>query len=212
MAKRMKLWVAGALLLAVGGTVVASNMGFKYVPNLNQTGKIFTLSLPLNQNYTTADSMFQDLNASCPGAANKIERINPSPGGTSRTVWLGFGSAPQNFAIAKGQGYLLQVNSSCTSWAVVGSHDPAYVYNFANAGQVYLTSIPYHTTATVADNLFTSIPSCNKVERINVSPGGTSRTVWLGFGSAPQNFQVKVGEAYIIQVNTAGTSWTPAHY
>jgi len=155
--------------------------------------------------------MFQDINASCPAAANKIERINPSAGGTSRTTWLGFGSAAQNFSIAKGQGYLVQVNSSCTSWVVVGSHDPAFVYNFASPGLVYLTSIPYHTTATVADNLFTSIPSCNKVERINVSAGGTSRTTWLGFGSAAQNFAVKVGEAYIIQVNSA-TAWTPSHY
>ena len=50
MAKRMKLWVAGGLLLAVGGTVLASNMGFKFVPNLNQAAKTFTISLPLNNN------------------------------------------------------------------------------------------------------------------------------------------------------------------
>jgi hypothetical protein len=212
MAKRMKLWVAGALLLAVGGTVMASNMGFKFVPNLNQANRVFTLSLPLNQNYTNADSVFQDINASCPGAASKIERIDPSPGGTIRVTWVGFGSAPQNFPIAKGEGYMLEVFSNCTTWAVVGSHDPAYVYNFPTAGEVYLTSIPYHTTATVAHDLFTSIPSCGKVERIVPSSGGTLRTTWVGFGSPAQNFPVKVGESYIVEVGTAGTSWTPAHY
>jgi len=213
MAKRMKLWVAGALLLAVGGTVVASNMGFKFVPNLNQTGKVFTLSLPLNNNYTDAGSVFNDLNASCPGAAAKIERINPSAGGTSRTTWVGFGSASDNFTLAKGAGLLVQVNSPCTNFVVVGSHDPAYVYTFASAGGFnYLTDIPYHTTATVAGDLFTSIPSCAKVERINVSAGGTSRTSWVGFGSASDNFNVAIGESYIIVVNTPGTTWTPSHY
>ena len=60
MAKRTKLWVAGALLLAVSGAAVASNMGFKFVPNLNQTNKTFTVSLPLNQNYANASAVFND--------------------------------------------------------------------------------------------------------------------------------------------------------
>lgn len=211
MAKHMKLLVVGALVLAVGGTVLASNMGFKFVPNLNQAGKDFTISLPINNNYTNADSIFQDVNASgC--AAAKVERINPSTGGTSRTTWVGFGSAADNFSVAKGQGYIVTTAGNCTTWVVVGSHDPTYVYNFAQAGKDYLTSIPYHTTATVANDLFTGIPNCAKVERINPSLGATSRTTWVGFGSAADNFPVAIGQAYIVAVGVAGVNWTPAHY
>jgi len=216
MAKRMKLWVAGAILLAIGGTVVASNMGFKFVPNLNQTGKIFTISLPLNQNYTDAESIRQDIDTSCgAGTFNKIVKINPSAGGSSQSTWLGFGGG--NYLVNgtpanRQQGYEVQVNNNCVNWVLVGSHDPAFVYNFPNAGQFYLTTIPYHTTATRANDLFTSIPSINKIVKINVSAGASSQTTWLGFGGDAQNFTVKVGEAYIIQVNSANTTWTPAHF
>lgn len=211
MAKHMKLWVVGALMLAVGGSVIASNMGFKFVPNLNQANKTFAVALPINNNYTTADSIFQDITASGCGAA-KVERINPSSGGSSRTTWPGFGSASDNFAVAKGEGYIVEVSGSCTNWVVVGSHDPVYQYSFAQANKSYLVGVPYHTTATTANDLFVSIPACAKVERINPSSGGSSRTTWPGFGSASDNFPVAIGQAYIVEVGTAGQVWTPAHY
>src|SRR4029453_16475312 len=125
MAKRTKLWVAGALLLAVSGAAVASNMGFKFVPNLNQTNRTFTISLPLNQNYTNASAVFPDIPAGC--AAAKVERIVPSTGGATRQTWTSVGGT--NFPIAKGEGYIVEVGVSCTNWVIVGSHDPAFVYN-----------------------------------------------------------------------------------
>jgi hypothetical protein len=211
MAKQMKLWVVCALVLAVaGGVAMASNMGFKFVPNLNQVNKAFTISLPINNNYTNADSVFQDITAT-PCSVGKVERVNPSAGGLQRTTWFGFGSAAQNFPIAKGQGYIVEVSASCTSWVVVGSHDPAFTYSFSLANKAYLASIPYHTTAQVAQDLFASIPSCSKVERINPSAGGLQRTTWFGFGSAAQNFPVAIGQAYIVEVSGASV-WTPAHY
>jgi len=210
MAKHMKLWVVGALLLAVGGTVIASNMGFKFVPNVAQAGKVYTISLPINNNYTNADSVFQDINASGCSAA-KVEKMVPSAGGLQRVTWLGFGSAADNFTVSKGEGYIVQTNGACTSWVVVGSHDPTYSYSFPQVGKAYLVGVPYHTTATVANDLFTSIPNCAKVEKIVPSAGGLQRVTWLGFGSAADNFPVSIGEAYVVQV-TAASTWTPAHY
>jgi len=206
MVKRMKLWVAGALLLAVGGTVVASNMGFKFVPNLNQTGKTFTISLPLNNNYTNASSVFNDINASCPGAPQLVERMVPSAGGTVREDWNGTGT---DFTVNSNEGLIVVVNPTCTSWVIVGSHNPAYVYTFAQAGKNYLTSIPYHTTATVANDLFTSIPSAVLIERITPTAGGGIRQSWNGTGV---DFPVTIGESYVVVVGTAGTNWTPSHY
>jgi hypothetical protein len=211
MAKHMKLWVVGGLLLAVGGSVIASNMGFKFVPNLNLANRSFAVALPINNNYTNADSIFADINSSGCGAA-KVERINPSTGGSSRTTWVGFGSASDNFSVAKGEGYIVEVSGSCTNWVVVGSHDPVQQYSFALANRSYLVSVPYHTTATVANDLFLSIPQASKVERINPSIGGSSRTTWVGFGAAADNFSVAIGQAYIVEVGTAGQVWTPAHY
>jgi len=206
MAKRTKLWVAGAILLAVSGAAVASNMGFKFVPNLNQTSKTFTISLPLNNNYASASAVFNDIQASgC--TPNKVERINPSTGGSSRSSWTSTGGT--DFPVAKGEGYIVEVGANCTSWVVVGSHDPAYTYNFALANKSYLASIPYHTTATSASAIFNSIPSASKVERINPSTGGSSRSSWTSTGGT--DFPVTIGEAYIVEV-TAASSWTPAHY
>src|SRR5262245_24950486 len=161
MAKHMKLWVLGALILVVGGTALASNMGFKLVPNINAGAQNFTLSLPINNNYTNAQSLFNDLSASCPGALSgtggKVERIVPSAGGKTRQTWSAAGGT--NFAIAKTEGYIVQTatGTTCTTAVIVGSHDPALAYSFATPSINYLVSIPYHTTAQNARDLFLSI-------------------------------------------------------
>ena len=111
MAKRTKLWVAGALLLAVSGAAVASNMGFKFVPNLNQTNRTFTVSLPLNQNYTTASALFNDVDVTC--APTKVERIVPSVGGSQRQTWLSSGGT--NFTVTIGEAYIVEVTAA-SAW------------------------------------------------------------------------------------------------
>jgi len=163
--------------------------------------------LPLNNNYTNAASVLADIPAGCNGS--KIVRIVPSVNGTTRQNWVapGFGD---NFTITKGMGLLVETNSTCTNWVIVGSHDPAYVYNFG-AGVQTLASIPYHTTATNAADVMASVgPNASKIVRIVPSVNGSSRQNWVapGFGS---NFTVTIGESYLVEV-TSATSWTPAHY
>jgi len=203
MVKRMKLWVVGAFLLAIGGTVVASNMAFKFVPNWNEggTNKTHSLSLPLINNYVNSKDLFDDINASgC--SASSVTRVNTN--GTAQN-YIGIGSG---FAFNKQEGLLIKVNGAgCTSLVVVGSHDPSFVYTFALGGSAqYLTSIPYHTTAANAKDAYDSISSCNLVSRINRNQ---TRTNFIGIGSG---FPVVIGDAYFIKVTTPGTTWTPPHY
>ena len=203
MAKHMKLWVVGALLLAVGGAVVASNMGFKFVPNV-QLNKDTTISLPLNNNYADANSVFTDIQGSgCTPV--RVQRIVPSAGAKTKQTWSGSGT---NFAIAKGEGYLVVTSNNCTTWVIVGSHDPAYVYNI-QASKDTLVSIPYHTTATSADDIYQSLlPEVVRVQRIVPSAGAKTKQTWSGSGT---NFAVTIGESYLVVTNAAKT-WTPAHY
>jgi len=205
MVKRMKLWVAGAFLLAVGGTVVASNMGFKLVPDLNQANKVFTLSLPQNNNYTLAHEVFDDINASCPGAAQIVETVTPSVGGKTRQTWNGTGD---DFPITGDQGLLITVSPTCTSYVVVGSHNPSHHVIFSSAGLMYLTGIPYHTTATSASELYNTIPNATILERIVPSTGGKTRQTWNGTGD---DFPIKIGESYLVVVG-ASSDWVPSHY
>src|SRR5262245_17813472 len=112
MAKQRKLWVVGALLLAVCGAAVASNMGFKFVPNITQSGpqKQYTISFPLNNNYTDANSVLTDIPVGC--SAVSVIRIVPSPGGAARSTWLAPGTGV-NFPITKGEAYLVQTAAHC---------------------------------------------------------------------------------------------------
>lgn len=210
MAKQRKLWVVGALLLAIGGAAVASNMGFKFVPNITQSGpaKQYSISLPLNNNYANANAILTDIPAGC--NAQAVIRIAPSVNGSVKQGWLAPGTGV-NFPVSKGEGYLVQTGTTCTNWVIVGSHDPAFVYNFAAGGVQTFASVPYHTTATVANDLLTSIgPNAQAVIRIAPSVNGSVKQGWLAPGTGV-NFPVTIGEAYLVQVSAA-TAWTPAHY
>jgi len=233
MAKRTKLWVVGSLLLIVGGTVLASNMGFKFVPNYNlaDAAVVYSLSIPLNHNYTDAQSLIADLRTNCPNV-QYVERMVPTGTGGTRRQWPGLGqggTAQGNFNIAalSGEGFFVKLNNAtaCNSSVIVGSHNPAYQYNFSatvsanypsgRVGKTNLVSIPYHTTATVAQDLWASLGSGNGtfVTRYSGKGGKTIRQ-WPGLGNggtAQSNFPVVIGESYIVVVPVA-TLWTPSHY
>jgi len=116
MVKRMKLWVVGALFLTVVGGAVASNMGFKFVPNLNAVNSAFPIAIPFNHNYTNADSIFTDIQASgCNPAL--VERISGT-GEKGFTTWHGFGQGDpntSNFAVKVGEALDFWVNAP-VSW------------------------------------------------------------------------------------------------
>ena len=202
MVKRMRLWVVGAFLLAIGGTVVASNMGFKFVPNFNAGGStiVHTIGFPLNNNYVNAKDVRDDITASgC--TAGTVQRRN-----TNQTIqsYAGIGTP---FLLNKQEGLRTTVGGAgCTSWVVVGSWDPAYVYQFPTASpSQYLVTMPYHTTAINARDVFLSGPFSG-VRRIN-----RNQTIqaYAGIGTP---FPITIGEPLIVLVTAASSTWVPPHY
>lgn len=105
--KRM-ICLVGVLIL-VTGAVMASNMGFKFVPNIPLANpNTYAISLPLNNNYTTADSVFDDIAASGGGCANvSLVRRRTSVG----TVDDWTGTSGLNFPVVIGEAYTFQTTT-----------------------------------------------------------------------------------------------------
>jgi len=205
MKKHMKLlWIAGAILLAVGGAAVASNMGFKYAANLPTADPdIYDVSIPLNHNYTTLSSIFDDINTSPGCTAASVTVFNPDQ---SSCTWNGPFSC--NTAYNSGQGIRVTVGGPCTGWIIVGSHNPSFQYAFpTNDPDIYDVSVPYHTTQTSLAGLYSEIPNAASVTIFN--PDQSSCT-WNGPFSC--NVALSIGQGVRVTVTTDGTLWTPSHY
>lgn len=206
MLKHMKLLgVAGAILLVFAGAAVASNMGFKFTANI-ATGDpdVYLVSIPLNNNYTTIKSIFDDINASSGCSASQVTIFHPDQ---STDSWTGPGS-PSNPTVGVGEGVLVSTSGSCTGWIIVGSHNPNFQYSFPTADpDIYMASVPYHTTRTSIKQLFEEIPNAAQVTKMNPDQSTCS---WTGPGS-PDNCAITIGDAYFISVSAASL-WTPSHY
>lgn len=204
MVKHMKLlWVAGAILLAVGGIAVASNMGFKFVPNI-ATGdpEIYQVAIPLNNNYTTLSSIFNDISASAGCSAAQVTFFNPDQSSCS---WTGSFTCDQPYA--PGQGLRISTIGACTGWVIVGSHNPAFAFSLPLDPNIADIAVPYHTTKTDLAGLFAEIgPNAAQVTKFNPDQSSCSWT-----GAFTCNAPVTIGEAYRVSV-TAATSYTPSHY
>lgn len=206
MTRPMKmLWVAGAVLLAVAGAAVASNMGFKGVPNLALSDpNIYDVSIPLNNNYTTLSSIFNDINASAGCSAAAVTVFAPDQ---SSCVWNGPFSC--DLPYSPGQGIRVSVGPpNCTQWIIVGSHNPSYTFAFAQADpSIYDVAVPYHTTQTSIAGLFAEIPSAASVTIFNPDQ---STCTWNGPFSC--NSAMTIMQGVRVSVSLPGASWVPSHY
>lgn len=211
MKQNRKLWgiVAGlaALALLVGGTSVASNMGFKFVPNVG-ANEFFNLSLPWNNNYAKAVELFNDL----PGSV-AVTRINPN---NSKTTWSTGAPTTANFDVVSGEGYVVQAGGSgVTTAVIVGSHNPNQTLDFA-ANEFFNAAAPYHQTHTKVVDLFTDLnnqlgdPSAIVgVTRINPN---NSKTTWSNGAPTTANFDLTLGAAVVIQAGAGGSGYVWPHY
>jgi hypothetical protein len=98
----------GVVLLA-GGLATASNMGFKFVPNIGSS-QFFNLGLPWNNNYTNAQSLLADFG----GNAESVTRYNTNG---SLTAWFSGASAANNFNLTLGMGVIAKGGSGGTGYA-----------------------------------------------------------------------------------------------
>jgi hypothetical protein len=195
MKRNVLLVLAAVAVLAIGSAAIASNMGFKISIPLT-AGYTNFVSLPYYNSYTTDNSMYSDI-TSC----TKVARYNNATGGWQNYI----GGRTSLFNITAGEAYAVTVSSS-GNWIVVGSHNPSLALTLT-AGYSNFVSVPYHTTATTDNSLYSQITGCTKVARYNNGTGG-----WQNYiGGRTSLFNITAGEGYVITVSGT-TAWTPAHY
>lgn len=197
------LAVVAGLALILGSVAVASNMGFKFVPDIGD-GAAFNLSLPWNNNYTTAESLRSDL--ATYGAVDRVAEFSEA---SSLVSWDGFGGS--NFAIAKGEAYVVYGGTGGLQPVVVGSHDPNFTLDFP-AGGAFNASAPYHQTLSTAEELRRDIDAFapGSIDRIAQFTTGSSLVSWDGFGGS--NFALELGAGVVVYANTAVSGYSWPHY
>ena len=113
--RKTVLTLSLALVLVVGGLVVASNMGFKFVPNFAVANTDYWVSVPYNNNYTVAQDVCDDVGVS----ATLVSRFD-TPTSLRQDWTCPFGN---NFTVNSGEGLFVRVGAPTTP-TIVGSHDP----------------------------------------------------------------------------------------
>lgn len=210
MAKHIKLvGVTCAILAALGGVAMASNMGFKFVPNLNQGDpKIFDISVPDNNNYTSTKAIFDDISASAGCSAASVITFDVDQ---NACTWLGLpgGCVTTGFnTTQKGIGVRVSTNGPCTGWVIVGSHDPTLAHAFTLTDpKIYDFSLAYHTTRTTTKALFDEIGVAASVTGFD--PDQTACT-WLGLPGGCVE-PITIGKSYFVTVGSP-VNYIESHY
>lgn len=207
--RHLRGWLAGlaGVALLLGGFAVASNMGFKFVPNVG-ANQYFDLSLPWNNNYTNAKSLFDDLDLG--GDITRVIKVNDT---FTFTSWYYAAPLANNFAIQKGQAYVVEGGGAgITSAVVVGSHDPNFTFTFA-AGKYSNAAAPYHQTLTNAKGLYDDMTAqgVGVTRLVKVNPGFTF-TSWYYAAPLANNFNLTLGMGVIVESSTGGSGYVWPHY
>jgi len=195
MRTKVLLVTAAVLMLIVSLVAIGSNMGFKISIPLT-AGYSNYVSLPYYNSYTTDNSLFSDI-PNC----GVVSRWNNATG-----AWQNYaGGRASLFNVTAGEAYVVGVSAS-GNWIVVGSHNPGLAVTLTSGYSNYV-SVPYHTTATTDNSLFTQIPGAGVISRWNNATGS-----WQNYaGGRASLFNITAGEGYVVGVSST-TAWTPAHY
>jgi hypothetical protein len=193
MKRNVLLVLAAVAVLTIGSAAIASNMGFKISIPLTAGYQNF-VSLPYYNSYTNDNSMYSDI-----PACTSVNRY------LNGTGWQNYtGGRTSLFNITAGEAYTVTVSAS-GNWIVVGSHNPSLALTLT-AGYQNFVSVPYHTTATNDNALYSQITGCTSVNRYLNGTGWQNYT-----GGRTSLFNITAGEGYTVTVSGT-TSWTPAHY
>ena len=193
MRTKVLLATAAVLMLIVSVVAIGSNMGFKISIPLT-AGYSNYVSIPYYNSYTTDNTMYSDITG-----CNGVNRWNNATG-----AFQSYTGGRTVFNITAGEAYIVTV-SSTTNWIVVGSHNPGLALTLT-AGYSNYVSVPYHTTDTTDNQLYSEITGCNGVNRWNNATGA-----FQSYTGGRTVFNITAGEGYIITVSGT-TAWTPAHY
>jgi len=219
-----RTWAVGMVTVAVlagGGVLLASNMGFKLNYQLiRQTAGVSatganTLAIPFNPQVgiISSKTLMDDIgSASVASVARYMRATNSYESYTGRV-----GTPNANFTLATGEGYLV-VMSTTTNYIVVGSHNPnaSITLNRQQAGVsatgANLFSFPYHHTANTSKALMDDIGSASVASVARYIRATNSYESYTGrVGTPNANFTVALGEAYLIVMSTT-TNYIPSHY
>lgn len=204
----MKKFFVVLLVLAASSALLASNMGFKLVFPLSNTGnyQLNWVSLPYYWGSSaTASSVCADIGAN----AVSVDRwVRPTEAYDDYNCQLSYGT---DFAISPGEGIAVKVLSA-TNWTIVGSHNPGTGVSLTSVGNFKLNwvSVPYHTTAATASALCTDLgANAVSIDRwVRATEAYDDYNCVLSYGT---DFALTPGEALAVKVSTA-TTWTPSHY
>lgn len=201
--------VAGLLIL-VGGFSVASNMGFKFVPNI-PADSFFNLSMPWNQNFTNANGLYNDLRTQ----GGDIERVSKFTSIGTFVDWTTGSSPANNFAINPGEAYILKTGpAGCNTAVVVGSHNPNFTFTFTG-GEFFNAAAPYHQTLTNAAGLFNDMNTqlgAGKVSRVSKFTSIGTFVDWTTGSSPANNFALDLGMGVIVYADQTASGYVWPHY
>ena len=200
MTKHRTVWglVAGIAVVAlvVGGLAVASNMGFKFVPNIPSNGA-FNLSLPWNNNYSNAQSLLTDLRSG--GDVTRVAKFNAN---STLTSWDG--ESGVNFAIEKARSYIAYGGTNGATPVIVGSHDPNFTIDIGG-NQAFNAAAPYHQTFSNAQALLTDLRDKGG-DVTRVAKFNTNSTLTSWDGESGVNFSLDLGMGVVIYTGGGGVN------
>lgn len=204
--------VAGlvGVALLMGGFATASNMGFKFVPNVAASSN-FNLSMPWNNNFAKANLLFNDLTTQG-GSVSSLSKFNAN---ATLTSWFTGAPPANNYNVVKGESYIvLTAGGGMNTAVVVGSHDPNFTFTFA-AGQNFNAAAPYHQTFTKVNQLYNDMATKLGASAISsVSKFNTNATLTSWFTGAPpaNNFNLDLGMGVIVLAGSGGSGYVWPHY
>ena len=206
------LFVVAVAVVVLAGGLMASNMGFKLNKSLvtaspgTSISGTQLLALPYNRQVgiDNASELFGDI-----GAGN-VQNIQKFLTQTDTTQLYTFGSP--DFALEEGFGLLVKMGAD-VNYIVVGSHNPSAVVQLEGAGAASVSGTnlyapPYHSTASMASELFAELGASN-VQNIQKFLTATDTTALYTFGSP--DFALTPGEAYLVKMAQT-LAFSPSHY
>jgi hypothetical protein len=204
----MKKFFVVLLVLAASSALLASNMGFKLVYPLSNTGtyQLNWVSLPYYWGTSaTASAVCTDIGAN---AFSVSHWVRASESYEEYDCPIAYGT---DFSLTPGEALVVKV-AGATNWTIVGSHNPGTSYGLTNTGtyQLNWVSVPYHTTAATASALCADIGAntFSVSHWVRASESYEEYDCPIAYGT---DFSITPGEGLVVKVS-APTTWSPSHY
>lgn len=230
---RVSVAIAGAVVLLVGGAVLASAMGFTItLPLLGESSpasssginlialpykpatNIVALATPTVPGHATAGGLLEYINGGeCVGKpAHAVQKVDLATDG-----YISYdGCSGSDFDLIPGEAFYLIMRQPATV-RISGVHDPGATIQFlaAGAGSMSGTNYyapPYHGVSSTAREMFREIGGSVMFLLQHLKLDDTYEVYTYGGGTLPPNgWNISPGEGYVVKV-VSTTNFNPRHY